>query len=500
MVFLKEFQLGEFSETTPREEELLLSLLRELDPQLVGINLTTSFTADLGYRIADKIRASLGVPVIFGGTHVSALPEECLEHADFVCLGEGDEAIVELADALAEGKPVDGIANIWRRVNGGIRRNEVRPLVQDLDLFPAPSYGEPECYYIDGDQVHKVDQAARYDMYQTTASRMCCPFNCAFCAGVWLRRGLYANKGKVCRYRSVSRVLEEIQQALRVNPRIRLVRFWDEIFGTGAPRGWLDEFCERYPREIGVPFEIWYHPAVVTDDRIRKLKGAGLACAWMGIESGSPKVRREVLNRRETNQLILRSAEILGRHRVEVGYDFLLDIPWMTLENCRATFELIMRLPRPFSVHLHSLSLLPRAALTERALAEGLIRREQVALADRPIVDRFASHLWQYRLEIRSRQAAFWHSLIYLAGLPFLPRPLLWKLYRLRPLLELFPGGLVLAAQLARTKERTGRPNYLAALTNVYPALGRLLAGHPRLRLATGSLLRRLGRILPVRG
>ncbi|UCC68417.1 MAG: hypothetical protein JSV79_00320, partial [Armatimonadota bacterium] len=209
-------------------------------------------------------------------------------------------------------------------------------------------------------------------------------------------------------------------------------------------------------------------------------------------ESGSERVRREVLNRRETNEQILRAAEILHRHGIEAGYEFILDIPWLTEENCRGTFELVMQIPRPFGLHLHSLSLLPRAALTERALAEGLITREQVALAHRPLVDRFASHLWQYRLEVRNRQAALWHTLIYLAGLPFMPRSALWKLYRLRMVLRLCPRLLLLIAEVARTKEATGQARFLPALTNVYPGLARFLGRHPTVAGLLGRVMRPL--------
>lgn len=494
-VFLKEFRLGRFSGVTPREEELLLGVLRDLKPDLVGISLTSSFTADLAFHLADRIRESSGLPVVVGGPHASAAPEECLEHADFVCVGEGDEAIVDLADALSRGEPTAGIANLWSRVNGEIRRNDVRPLAQDLDAYPPIAYGEAESYYIEDERLRKVDPAALGDMYQTTASRMCCPFGCTFCAAVWLRRGLYAGKGKVCRYRSVDKVVEEIERARRVNPNIRLVRFWDEIFGVGAPRGWLDEFCERYTKKVGLPFEIWSHPAAITEDRIRKLRSAGLAAAWVGVESGSGKVRREVLNRRETDEVVLRAADILHRHGVEAGYEFILDIPWLAEENRRGTFELIMRLPRPFQVHLHSLSLLPRTVLAERAVSEGLIKREQIGLRDRPLVDRFASHFWQHHLEIRSRRAAFWHSLIYLAGMPSVPRSLLWMAYRLRSLLLLCPRALMLAAEIAGARNAAGETKYFPPLARVYPGVAGYLSRHPALARASNWLVRRLVRL-----
>jgi len=495
LIFFKEFRWGKFSSVKPAEEELLLSVLRERKPQLVGINLTSSFVADLAYRLAEKIRAGLGVPTIFGGAHASCAPEACLEHADFVCLGEGEEAIVDLANALASEQPTDAIANLWTKVHGETRRNQVRPLTQDLDRYPPVSYGEPESYFIEDGYVQQLDPATLLGLYHSTASRMACPFNCTFCGGVHLRRVLYAGKGPVRRYRSVSAILEEVKRARPRSATFHTVQFWDEVFAAGAPAGWLDEFCERWPREIGLPIGIWSHGALVTEELISRLKGAGLVSVVIGIESGSEQVRKEVLGRRESNARILKSAEILKRYGIQTGYDFILDLPWLTEENCAGTFDLIMQLPRPFDVGLHSLSFLPATPIAERALAEGKIRPEQIARADKPLAERFELHYWKYRLDATSRKSAYWHSLIYLAGMPFVPYSLLRRLRRLKPVLQFFPQPVVLAAEVARLRQATGETKLFQALAAVYPGVAGFLARHPRLGAAANVLVRRAGRL-----
>jgi anaerobic magnesium-protoporphyrin IX monomethyl ester cyclase len=495
IIFFKEFRWGEFSHVKPEEEQILLDLLRDLGPQLVGLNLTSSFVADLAYDLAEKIRAAIGVPVILGGAHVSACPEEGLEHADLVCLGEGEEALVDVANAIASGGALDSIPNIWTKANGQVRRNDVRPLEQDLDRYPPVAYGPERSYFIEEGGLQQVDPATRLFMYHTTASRMACPFNCTFCGSVWLRRGLYAGKGPVRRYRSVGAIMEEIKQALPRGPQVRLIQFWDEVFAVGAPKGWLDEFCERYPKEIGLPFGIWLHGAVVTEQVVSKLKAAGLTSVVIGIESGSPQVRREVLGRRETNEQILQAAEILHRHGIQTGYDFILDIPWLAEENCRGTFELVMRLPRPFSIGLHSLSFLPKTEIADRALAEGVIAPEQIGRADRALADRFELHYWKYRLEAGDRRAAFWHSMIYLAGMPFIPHALLRRLLRLRPLLQLYPKPLIVLTEIARVKQATGETKLFAGLEAAYPRLAGFLARHPLLGRATNRAVRTFARV-----
>jgi radical SAM superfamily enzyme YgiQ (UPF0313 family) len=299
----------------------------------------------------------------------------------------------------------------------------------------------------------------------------------------------------VRRYRSVATILAEIEQARARNPNIELVQFWDEIFAVRAPEGWLDEFCERFPKEIGLPYAIWSHPSLINDRRVAQLRKAGLKSVVLGIESGSERVRREIINRGESNKTVLRAARALHQHGVTVGYDFILDIPWLAEENCRGTFELIMQLPRPLNAGLHSLSFLPRTAITARALAEGLIQPGQVAGADRALSERFESFLWKYRLHARDRSGAFWHSLIYLATTPLLSRLALWKLYRLRHLLRLHPQPLVMAAEAARLKKDTGQLRLWQALSVAYPSLAAFFARHQTLGRFANSTVRLSGQV-----
>jgi radical SAM superfamily enzyme YgiQ (UPF0313 family) len=258
----------------------------------------------------------------------------------------------------------------------------------------------------------------------------------------------------------------------------------------------MEEFCQRFPREVGLPFSIWSHPGILREEAMAKLRAAGLDSVIMGVESGSQEVRRQVLNRPETDQAVVRSAEICHRLGITVGYDFIVDMPWMSEENCRGTFELLMRLPHPFEVGMHSLSFLPGTAITERALREGVIRPEQVSRADQPLPARFESHLWKATIQARSRKALYWHSLISLAAMPFVPRPLLRRLYRARRLLQIYPAPLAVAAVAARVKKDTGRARLLPAIEAVYPSLGGFLSRHPTLSVGINKVVRGFGRVV----
>ena len=109
------------------------------DSDLIGISLTSNYF-DNATRITERLRRSTRAPIIWGGVHPTLRPEECLEHADLVCIGEGEDALLELALKMAHGGDYTGVRNIWYRHDGEIVRTPLRPLPTDLDVYPYPDY------------------------------------------------------------------------------------------------------------------------------------------------------------------------------------------------------------------------------------------------------------------------------------------------------------------------------------------------------------------------
>ncbi len=120
---------------------------------------------------AREIKKYISTSIIFGGIHPTSVPERVIlePFVDYVCIGEGDIAIVELAQACRDRKNTASIQNIWAKQEGLIFKNEVRPLIYDLDTLPFP---DKEFYY---------SQAPIFnDGYLASTSRGC-PFKCAYC-------------------------------------------------------------------------------------------------------------------------------------------------------------------------------------------------------------------------------------------------------------------------------------------------------------------------------
>ena len=135
-----------------------------LSADLVAISAITS-TAPQSYRLADQVRAAGGIAVL-GGTHVSFLPEEGLEHADYVIRGEGEFAFQELVDAIQAGQGFEQIKNLSHVVDGKVVHHPERPKIPNLDVNPIPDY-------------HLITGWKPGGVISVATSRGC-PFSCTF--------------------------------------------------------------------------------------------------------------------------------------------------------------------------------------------------------------------------------------------------------------------------------------------------------------------------------
>lgn len=445
-----------------RDLELLLSLLEERKPDVIGISLSST-TFKTAREITLAVKKRLDAVVVWGGVHAVICPEECIRYADIVCVGEGELPMLELADRLREGKSPAGIANLWIRTGGGVEKNALRPLLEDLDSLPYPDFCDPEGkFIIDGGRLSResgVTSSYERGTYPLMTSRGCL-YACAFCSNSVLRRR-YEGKGPYLRRRSVDSVLGELSSAAELKPFNR-VRFWDDIF-TYDP-AWINEFCSRYLREVGKPFSCYTHPSRTDRDILVKLRRAGLTAANIGLQSGSEELSREVFGRAQSNGDLAGFAAFADTLGVTVRYDVIADNPYETDEDERRTAELLLGLPYPFQAQIFSLCWFPGTPLTERALAEGTIAPDEVEQLSSKALNNFYMHLPLSR----GRSAFFWNCIKAMAVNRLFP-PGLVRACMASGVLRRWPGLLRAAGKLyLRLLSR-----YSLALENGRPALRR---------------------------
>jgi len=281
------------------------------------------WVADLAARLKEVLP---GVPNVTGGAHPTFFPQFIEKPSiDFICRGEGEEALLELMDALEKGGDSGSIPNIWAKIDGHVRENDVRPLIEPLDRLP---FADRSLYF-------EAPFFKRDRVLFMLFSRGC-PFNCSYCFNA-ASRALYRGKGRYVRLRSVAHSLEEAA-ALKERYNPRTFYFVDDLFGLDAT--WTESFLERYAREIRVPFICNTHVRYVTDEFAEGLRAANCSAVQFGVESGNDEVRERILGRRCSKDEIVRAASRLRRHGIPFTTFNIIGCPGETTDQAFETIDL----------------------------------------------------------------------------------------------------------------------------------------------------------------
>jgi radical SAM superfamily enzyme YgiQ (UPF0313 family) len=317
--------------------------------------------------LAKKVKARRNIPTIFGGVHPTAVPEYVAANpsVDYVCQGEGEEAIVELMDCLASGRKPTGVANLCFFDGDRLIKNPLRTLESDMDLLPFPN---KELYYA------QMPVLRRF--YMTITSKYC-PFKCTFCYNS-TQRELYSGKGKYLRQRSPENVIEELVRAEKYD--YRYVLFNDDILPFN--RRWVREFAPLYQKHIGKPFFCYFHPQYADKEIVRLLADAGCVTANMGIQSIDPLVRSEIFDRWETNEDIRGAINNIMDRKIFLNTGHIIGYPGDS-EEIQERAALFYAENPPSMVGCYWLRLYPGTKITKTIIKQGGLSEEEIEQINR---------------------------------------------------------------------------------------------------------------------
>jgi radical SAM superfamily enzyme YgiQ (UPF0313 family) len=346
----------------------VLAAIAQCAPGLLGVSITTR----QWLRARDLLAALRGrgcqVPVILGGLHATFAPEDVLRHPgiDYVCLGEGEQALQELMDALAtQGHEATArqvrlgrVANLWAR--GGLKPG-LRPPFEPLDALPFAARD-------------LLDE--RWGVAHVSTQRGC-PFPCTYCAARMYDE-LYAEAAGADygRRRSVDHVLGELR-ALRAAGPLSYVIFLDDTFTIHHP--WVHAFCQAYGPEFGLPFSLHARVETITPRLLQALVAAGCRHIVYGVESGSERVRREIMKRTATNQRfrdVFRASREAG---LLVTANYILGTPGESVAEMEETLALHEQL-QPDDFGFFVFYPYPGTALYRQCLASGWLPPDHLEL------------------------------------------------------------------------------------------------------------------------
>ena len=339
-------------------------ILRKVDaiaPEIVAVS---AMTGEHNYYLSllDTLKRHRTFFSLIGGPHPTFSPEVVLnECLDAGCIGEGEEAMLDLVSAVEQGKPVDAIPNLCVRRDGEYRCTPPRPLVENLDEIPFP----------DRELIYSRDRLLERDRIKTFFTIRGCPYQCAYCFNKAFNE-MYRGKGGGVRTRSVDNFIAEVNEVRHRYPT-ELLSIYDDNFLLHSVE-WLEEFADKLPRQVGLPFIVNFIPNLVTDEKIRLRKKAGVSYIEMALETADDDVNREILKRVPTRKEITEAARILHAHKIKFQVDCLIGLPVKDpLENAFRTMDFEITL-RPTFALANILYPYPKTPIHDYVVAHGYYR------------------------------------------------------------------------------------------------------------------------------
>ncbi len=237
-----------------------------------------------------------GILTIVGGPHATFFQEEVLKFADFVVVGEGIKAVLDIVSGIA--KP-------------GIVKTDLTP----ADEFPMA----------DREELYK-DPKKFKNRIKNMMSGFGCSYSCHYCYNSAYNKMFPG----FLRQRSVDNVIQEAKEIIKKYP-LELVFFQEDSFGMN--RKWLEEFAEKWPDEINIPFHCQIRPEAASEKRLRLFKKAGCHGISVGIETMNEKLRREILGRSGGNKEIVEGCRRIKAFGMKLRTYQMIGLPGATIED-----------------------------------------------------------------------------------------------------------------------------------------------------------------------
>ena len=277
-------------------------------------------------KMMDRVTDQSFVHIV-GGVFPTAAPHLFDDNCDYLCRGEGDEAIPEMIDLISQGKSCKDVLNVWP--------NPLRPVldvntlpITDHTIFPEKSLYRP----FQG----KIVKIA------TIETQRGCPFKCAYCNSPG-KNTLYAEEdaGKFFRRRSIEHIREEMVDLIEKH-KITFAWVITDTLLTMPPRE-FDEFCDMW-EEFNLPFFAQTRPELFNPYQAKRLKEVGCQKINIGVEHGDPEFRKKYIGRVYKNELAIKAFDIAHEADLSTTCNFIFGYPYETMDDAMKSVRLAARL------------------------------------------------------------------------------------------------------------------------------------------------------------
>lgn len=295
----------------------LIYKIRKMRPDILAYSVYTGRHQKF-IDLNTRIRANLGrygiSPLsIFGGPHPTVFDNFLNEpYVDAICQGEFDESVSKT------------FTDILNHVVPSHTMITMRENPQNLDILPFP----------DRDSIYQFPENRKNPIKNIMTSRGC-PFSCPYCYNSVFKKMF---EGRQVRYRSIDSVIEESIKLVRDYPETRYIFFVDDEFLSSESR--LYEFSEKWWLKVRLPFHVQLRADFVTDKKVKMLKFAGCTSVTFAIESGNEKIRKNLLQRKISDEQIYKAAKAFHKAGILFRTENMLALPGDTVDNALETLDL----------------------------------------------------------------------------------------------------------------------------------------------------------------
>jgi radical SAM superfamily enzyme YgiQ (UPF0313 family) len=383
----------------PLDPERIVRDVKAFDPGLIAFSAVTNQWYFVR-QIARFLRRHLDTPIVVGGHHANAVPEQVVAEKaiDYACKGEGEKPLLELVNLLEAGLPTDSIPNISTKrrkltmalagaasnssvgsLSGPAHLEEELAPTIDVDLGKrgsasitdsrakvsrTHSHPHEEGDVIDnkmGRWVQNLDELpfedreifqydaivrSRHGWAEVIASRGC-PYACTYCFNLpFFSRYKNDTKGTTdqvtmkdfVRRRSVESTIAMLKEVKEQYPNVKYFTFVDDVFAIYSR--WLADLAPVYAREINLPFACTTQPLAFTEEIAQLLKLMGCKVVKMGVESGNVRIRNQVLNRNIPEPVLKRDFKLARDYGLKPQAFNMIGLPTETRTNMMETVRL----------------------------------------------------------------------------------------------------------------------------------------------------------------
>ncbi len=339
-------------------------------PDIVGI--AGPFTCQIrnSVTISDLVKQlNPNILTVVGGPHVTTVPREFLEESksvDFAVTGEGEYAMLDIAEYFEGKKKLTEILGIAYRKDGKVIVNSPRPFIENLDELPYPAYD-----LVDMEQ-YLNSKNIGYRSFRTRAMSMItsrgCPYNCCFCS-------VHLHMGRDFRANSANYVLGHIQYVVE-KFKIKNIFFEDDNLTFDLSR--FEAICDGLiEKKIKIG---WETPNGVRADclnlnLLQKMKKSGARSVFFGVESGDQQILNNVICKSLDLSRVVEVAKICKDIDLKTGAFYIIGFPGEKRENMQKTVDFALKLKRDFDVGMHLFIATPSygTRLYEECKAKGYI-------------------------------------------------------------------------------------------------------------------------------